>query len=68
MDWFRTGTTLAVGLGGKTVKIFDSRFAKPALFTTTTTRATEGVRVDPSSDFRLAGHVDNQIQIWIRTR
>ena len=36
MDWFRAGTSLAVGLGGKTVKIFDSRFPKPAVSTSVT--------------------------------
>ena len=63
MDWFRTGTNFAVGLSGKSVRILDPRLQKPSV-STTNTRATEGVTVDPSSDFRLAGHVDNQIQIW----
>ena len=63
MDWFRSGTSLAVGLAGKSLKIFDPRLHKPAI-SSSTTRATDGVRVDPSSDFRVAGHVDNQIQIW----
>jgi len=63
VDWFRSGKSLAVGLAGKSVKILDPRLQKPAV-SNTNTRATDGVTVDPSSDFRLAGHVDNQIQIW----
>lgn len=63
MDWFRAGNRLAVGMGGKSVRILDPRASKPGV-SSTNSRATEGVTVDPSSDFRLAAHVDNQIQIW----
>ena len=30
----------------------------------TNTRATSGITVDPSCDFRLAGFGDNTVQIW----
>ena len=50
-------------MGGKSVRLLDPRASKPGV-SSTNSRATEGVTVDPSSDFRLAAHVDNQIQIW----
>ena len=54
LAWFKTSTILAAGINAKFVRLHDTRVSsKPAA--TTITRATNGVSVDPSSDYRLAG-------------
>jgi len=61
--WFKTGHSLAAGINNKMVRLYDSRTpTKPT--STTMTRATSGLTVDPGSEFRLAAHVDTQVLIW----
>ena len=44
------------------VRLHDTRHGGGKPSQATNTRATNGVTVDPSSDFRIAGHGDNQVR------
>jgi len=63
LAWFRAGHSIAAGVNGKMVRLCDTRVSHK-LAATTLTRATNGLIVDPSFEYRLAGHADNQVMIW----
>jgi len=63
LAWFKAGHSLAAGVNGKMVRLCDTRVSHKQA-ATTLTRATSGLTVDPSSEYRLAGHGDTQVVIW----
>ena len=63
LAWFPSRHSLAAGVNGKMVRLYDTRApVKPAA--TTLSRATAGLTVDPASEFRLAAHFEAQVIIW----
>lgn len=63
LKWFRKEQSIACGINGKQIRIYDIRdFTKPKL--TTQTRAVYGVTVDAFSDKRFASYADDRIYIW----
>lgn len=63
LAWFPSRHSLAAGVNGKMVRLYDTRApAKPAA--TTLSRATSGLTVDPASEYRVAAHFEAQVVIW----
>ena len=63
LAWFHSQQSVVAGVNGKMVRMYDIRNPSKAA-STTTTRATAGLSVDPTSEHRVAGYADTQVVIW----
>ena len=63
LAWFHERQSIVAGMNGKMVRIYDIRSPGKAA-ATTPSRATAGLSVDPTSEYRVAGYVDTQVVIW----